>query len=234
MGVFRKMKKDNFLILGKSLLQTAIGLFIFVPILLLILLIRYLLEEVFNISFPINKEDLSLIFAILATIGTAVYLYNSDKSEKEKEEIKKQIDLLEVLSAELNFLEKNLESYKETFSKKSHYPFYELWNIDVSIYFNGLGHRINNQETIKLKKNLIIIKDKLLITKNMKDEAWRLEREKETNPIIEKVGAIDMIRKQIVKIINADILPVIERSEILINKIKKNSTKSSDVGVQNL
>lgn len=204
------MKKSDS-VLGKSLIQTAIGLFIFAVILFLLWLITLLLEKIVNINLPINREDLNLVLIIASTIGTAIYIYNSSTLRKEKEDIKKQIDLLRILYIELSFLEKSLESYKETFSKKSHYPFYELWNIDTSIYFNGLSHKINNQETIALKENLMIIKDKLLIINNMKLESKKLEEERGKEKIIGY--AIKILREKIIKIIDADILPIIKKSK---------------------
>jgi len=206
-------------VLVKSIFQAGIGLVMFVIILSFLWLMVFLLKEIFNITLLINSEALGLVLAILATIGTAMYIYNSNKLEKENEDIKKQLDLLKVLSEELNFLEKNLKSYKETFSKKSHYPFYELWNIDVSIYFNGLSHKINNQETIKLKKNLMIIKDKLLIINNMKFESKKDEEERGKEKLIQV--KIESIREGIIKIIDDEILPIVKKSKKLINNFLK-------------
>ena len=206
-------KKDNSP-LAKSALQTAIALFIFAVILSLLWLIIYLLKEFLGIIFPITENGLHLVLAILATIGTAMYIYNSNKLEKEKEEIKKQIDLLKILSQELNFLEKNLKSYKNTFSGEKTYPFYELWSIDTSLYFKGLSHKINDNETIGLNKNLMIIKDKVLIIKNMKSESYKLE-ERGKEELVKY--AIKGLRKQIGIIIDGDILPVIKKSKKIIN-----------------
>lgn len=204
--------KKNSLILGKSMFQTGVGLFIFALILSVLWIIVSLLKLFFKITLFISDTNLSLVLTILATIGTAMYIYNSDRFEKEKDETKKQLDLLKVLYEEFTFLEKNLESYKEVFSKPNRYPLYELWDIDTSVYFNGLGYKINNQETIGLKKNLMVIKDKILVIDNMKNEAKRLE-EADVNSIAKKIDATKIIRDQIIKIIDEEILLIVKKSK---------------------
>lgn len=204
----------------KSIFQAGIGLFSFVALLIALWLVKFLLQSVLGINLIIVKDDLNLVLIILATIGTATYVYNSESLRKEKENVKKQMDLLKILHSELDFLDKNLEAYKETFSKESHYPFYELWGIDISLYFKGLSHKINNQETLDLKKNLMIIKDKLLIINNMKFEARKWEEERSQEKVSEY--AIKTLRTGIIKIISEDILPVIKKSkEFLDNPLLK-------------
>ncbi len=207
--------KIDFSMLWKTMFQIGIGLFMFILLLLLFFLLRLLIEQVFKITIPLNKDDLNLVLVIVATIGAVLYVHNKSKSEKEKDDEKKQIDLLKVLIIELNFLEDNLKSYKKTFSKQYYYPFYELWDINVAIYLNGLNHKLNEQDTIELKKNLMIIKDKLLIINNMKHESKEEEkREREWKIKIK----IESLREGIINIINDDLLPVIKKSKEFIKK----------------
>jgi len=210
--------KIHLTILGKSLIQAAGGLFVLFLVLSLCWVIVFLLEIRFNIILPINNEDLNLILTIFVTIATATYIYNSNKSEKEKEDVRKQIDLLEVLSAELNFLKGNLEAYKESFSGKG-YPLYDPWDINVSPYFNGLSQRLQGEKTIDLKKNLMIIKDKVVVVNKMKDWAMKLESEQENNIKIKQTGYVNITREGVVNIINKDLLPVIKNSQEIIEKI---------------
>ena len=136
--------------------------------------------------------------------------YKKQTKKEDKREEEKQLDLLRTLLTELTFLEKNLNSYKEVFSKKSHYPFYELWDIDTALYLRTLNHRIKGEETIGLKENLMILKDKLLIINNMKLESKRDEEERGGERIIQ--AKIEITRKGIIKIIDADLLPTLRKS----------------------
>lgn len=142
--------------------------------------------------------------------------YERQNEKEDKREEEKQIDLIRTLLTELNFLEKNLESYKETFAKKRHYPFYELWNLDVALYLRTLNHRIKMKETISLKKNLMFIKDKLLIINNMKVESKKDEEERGEEVMI-KIK-VESLRNGIIKIIDKDLLLSIKKSK---NEIKK-------------
>jgi len=207
--------------IGKSLIQAAIGLFIFALVLFVFFLIAYLLDIFLKITLWISKDDLYLILTILATIGTAIYIYNLNQLDDERKNIRRQKDLLRLLLSELKFLEGNLKSYIETFSKDSHYPLYELWNINHSLYFDGLDYELRGQKTLGLKENLIKIKDKVLIVNNFKIETKKLEEERGHEKIIIAVGAVKMNREQIIKIVKDDILPVIEESKRLISGFLK-------------
>lgn len=213
-----KKKEGNNSILGKSILQSGVGLLIFVLLLTILWFIVYLLKNFFGITFLINNNDLGLTLAILATFGISMYIYNSNKLEKEKDDTRKQMDLLNILLQELNFLKKNLKAYRKTFSGEKTYPFYELWSIDTSLYFKGLSHEIGDKETVDLKKNLMIIKDKILLVNNMKSESYRLEERGGEERV---AYAIKVIRKQIGKIIDKDILPVVKESEKMVDLLMK-------------
>ena len=139
--------------------------------------------------------------------------YQKQTKKEDKREEEKQLDLLRTLMAQLNFLKGNFIAYKKSFSGEG-YPLYELWNIDISTYFNGLDYKIKGHETISLKENLMFIKDKLLLVNNFKTEAKKLEERKLEGRKNERLEyAIESIRKQVVKIIGGEILPVIEKSE---------------------
>ena len=212
------MKKIDNSILVKSIFQSAIGLSIFTLLLAVIWLILYLLEKCFSIIFLFNNDDLGLFLAILATFGISMYIYNSNKLEKEKDDTRKQMDLLNILLQELNFLKENLKAYKKTFSGEKTYPFYELWSIDTSLYFKGLNHEIGNKGTINLKKNLMRIKDKILLVNNMKSESYKLEKRGREERV---AYMIEAIRKQIGKIIDEDILPIVKKSEKMATSLIK-------------
>ena len=210
------MKNES--ILGKTLIQSAVGLLVFGLILSFLWLIIYLLKRFAGILFLIKNSDLQLVLSILATIGTAMYIYNSNKIEKEKEDTRKQIDLLRILSEELDFLEGNLKAYEKSFSGEG-YPVYELWKIDTSIYFANLSHNLNGKETINLKKNLMKIKDKIIIINNFKSEARKIQEERGNEKMIEKLKPWEMIKENIIKRINEEIIPVIKESENMIKNI---------------
>ncbi len=144
--------------------------------------------------------------------------YKKQTRKEDQREKGKQLDLLETLFTELNFLENNLNSYKDTFSKKSHYPFYELWDIDAALYLRALNHKIKGKETIGLKENLMILKDKLLIINNMKLEAKKEEEERGKEKLIQI--KIESLRKGIIEIIDADLLPILRKSKKFIKKLK--------------
>jgi hypothetical protein len=207
----KKTKGQNS-ILGKSIIQAAIGLFIFGALLFLLWLMVLFLEKV-GIILTINKTDLNLILAILATIGTAMYIFNSNKFGKEQDEKQKQRDLLIILSEEIDFLSGNLEAYKKSFSKPNHYPLYELWKIDTSLYFSNLSHKINGEETLELKKNLMKIKDKIILINNFKTEMRNLEEKRGNEDLIKAIKPGESIRSQITKVIDEDILPIIRDSK---------------------
>jgi len=216
----KKTEKENMeknkSVLSKSILQTAGGLLLFVLLLSLFWLFIYLIEKYLGITLLINKDDLNLVLAIIATIGTAMYIYNSNKFEKEKEDIKRQVDLLIILSEELDFLSGNLKAYKESFSKPNHYPLYELWRVDTSLYFAKLSRKINSKETLELKKNLMKIKDKIILISNFKSEMRTLEEDRGEEDLIKKIEPGKIIRKQIITIIDKEILPLIENSKKII------------------
>lgn len=141
--------------------------------------------------------------------------YDEQNSKEDKREEEKQLGLLRNMLSEFKFLEKNLEAYKETFSKKRHYPFYELWNIDVAFYLRTLNHIVKGEETTKLKENLMFLKNKLLIIINMKMESQK-EEEREQNRFIQI--KIESIRKGIIEIITKDLLPLLTKSKRAIKK----------------
>lgn len=136
--------------------------------------------------------------------------YKKQIKKEDKREEGRQLDLLRTLVTELIFLNGNLEAYKETFSRQGVYPLYELWDMDVSLYLKGLNHKIKNHETISLKENLMVIKDKLTIVNNFKAEAKKLE-ERGGEKLVQY--AIKSNRKQIIKIIDEDLLPIINKSK---------------------
>jgi len=162
---------------------------------------------------------IAIIIAIFIGGASIYFMYFFHKREEKriiKTEEEKQIDLLRTLLTELIFLEENFKAYKETFSRQNVYPLYELWNIDTSLYFRGLNHKIRNHETIELKENLIVIKDKLLMINNLKAETKKLEEERGTEKLIKEI--LEINRKQIIKIIDADILPVLKKSKKFIKE----------------
>ncbi|MFA7708268.1 MAG: hypothetical protein WCX73_04930 [Candidatus Pacearchaeota archaeon] len=205
-------------ILGKSILQAGIGLLIFGILLVLLWLIVLGLEKI-GIIFTIDKNDLSLVLAILATIGTAMYILNTNQFEKKRDEEKKQTDLLRILSEELDFLSENLKGYQKTFSKPNHYPLYELWKIDTSLYFSNLSHKINDKETLELKKNLMKIKDKIILINNFKIEMKDLEVKRGNEELIKAINPGEKIRSQVITIIDEEILPIINDSKKIISSI---------------
>jgi len=211
------MKKKNNSVLGKSIFQSGVALLLIVAVLSILWLFVYILN-LFGISFPISENNLGLVLAILATVGVSMYIYNSNKFEKEKDDTRKQMDLLNILFQELNFLKENLKAYEKSFSGEKTYPFYGLWDIDTSLYFRGLNHEINDEETIGLKKNLMIIKDKILLVNNMKSESYKLEARGSEERI---AYMIKVVRKQIGIIIEEDILPVVEKSKKIVASLKK-------------
>jgi len=178
------------------------------------------------------------VFTILAEIAGIYYLrrtsndqiekmqehYEKQTQKEDKREEEKQLDLLRTLLTQLDFLKGNLIAYRKTFSGEG-YPLYGLLDIDTSIYFKGLSHKIKNHETISLKEDLILIRDKSLLVNNFKTETKKLE-ERNREELVRY--AIKGNRKQIIKIIDEDLLPVIKKSKKFIKdkwKLKKENVK---------
>lgn len=204
-------KKES--LLGTTLFQAGVGPLIFVLVLFVLWIIIEILRSWFGIIIPINDSNLYLFLAILATIGTAMYVLNYNRLRKEQDEKQKQRDLLIILLEELDFLSGNLKAYKESFSKPNHYPLYELWEIDTSLYFSSLSHKINEGETLELKKNLMKIKDKIILINNFKMEMINLEVKRGNEPLIKAIKPGEKIRNQIIKIIDKEVLPIVENSK---------------------
>ena len=171
-------------------------------------------------GFVVDKQEVASGITILFAIMIAVYLYEVNRKDMINNEKRKQIDLLIVLDEELNFLKGNLEAYKKVFSKPDHYPAYELWKIDTSLYFANLNHKINNEETLELKKNLMKIKDKIILINNFKEQARKIREERDPEHIFNKANAPEIIRKGIEKTIDEDIIPIVENSKKIIEGIK--------------
>lgn len=194
---------------GKILLRVAL---IFIALDLGIL---YILKLIIGFSgLQLTEIQLSAIPAFLGIITAAfyaLYIFEKSKAESYKREEEKQLDLLRTLLTELTFLKGNLIAFKKTFSRQNVYPFYELWEIDASPYLMGLGHRLQNKETVNLKKNLMAIKDKLLVVNNMKLESKKDQEERGEEKFIQI--KIKSIREGIVKIIDKDFLPLLNKSK---------------------
>lgn len=165
----------------------------------------------------------SLFMVAIIGIATILFMYIFHRREEEriiKTEEEKQKDLLETLLSELNLLKKNLKKYQEAFSKEKDprtYSLYELWDIDISLYFKELGYKINNKRTISLKENLMFIKDKLLVINNLVLDAKEKGTDKRVNLM---TGLLKINRENIVKIISEEILPAIEKSKKLVKKFR--------------
>lgn len=185
-------------------------------------------QEVLSLEYQRNSLYIVVIIGILTILVSLVSIcimyktsqkqiqkmdeqYEKQTKKEDEREEGKQIDLLKTLFTELIFLEKNLNSYKEVFSKDGHYPFYELWDLDVSLYLRNLNHNIKGKETIELKENLMTLKDKLLIINNMKLESKKCEEERGSEKLIRI--KIESLRKGIIEIIDKDILSVIKKSK---------------------
>lgn len=191
-------------------------------------------EEILSLEYQRNSLYIVIIIGILTILVSLVSIiimykigkkqilkmdeqYEKQIRKEDEREEGKQLDLLRTLFTELTFLEKNLNSYKDTFSKKGHYPFYELWDIDAALYLRELNHKIKVKETIGLKEDLMTLKDKLLIINNMKLESKRDEEERGKEKLIQI--KIESIRKGIVEIIDSDILPILIKSKKFIKKL---------------
>ncbi len=201
----------------KACIAGVIGGIFYVFILLVLTILSFSLTIK---GFVVDKQEVASGITILFGIMIAVYVYAINRDDKIMDERRKQIDLLIVLGEELNFLKGNLEAYKKSFSKPDHYPIYELWKIDTSLYFTNLNHEINGKETLELKKNLMKIKDKIIIINNFKSEARKIREERSPEHILNKANAPEIIRKNIIQTIDNDIVPVVEDSKKIIKDIK--------------
>lgn len=202
-----------------ALISGSIGVLIYTILLVLLGVFSFPLI-LLGLNLTIDEKTLATLITILLTISIAVYIYEVSRLNQKEDEIRKQFDLLIVLSEELDFLKSNLKAYEDTFSKKNNYPLYELWEIDTSLYFANLNHKINNEETIELKKNLMKIKDKIIIINNSKAEARKIKEERDSKDILNKIDAPEMIRENIKKIINNEIIPLVEKSKKIVENIK--------------
>jgi hypothetical protein len=211
------MKKNNCNLMATTFLKTAIALGIFF-ILLVFMWLIYLLLSLLGIIFPIEKENLNLVITIISTFGTAVYIYENEKVEREEIEREKQLDLLKILTEELRFLETNLNAYKKTFSGERTYPAYELWDIDVSTYLKAIRYKVKNLETLNLKKSIIKIKDKVLLLNNLIKETKELDIRSSTERTIRDGGFVKMHRDNLIKIID-EVSPLINNSLKEVQKI---------------
>jgi len=180
--------------------------------------ILYIMKLIIDLSgLQLTKLQLGAIPTFLGIITAAfyaLYIFEKTKTEYYKREEEKQIDLLRTFLEELTFLRGNLIAFKKTFSRPNVYPFYGLWEIDAAPYLMGLGHKLQNKETVDLKKNLMVIKDKLLVLNNMKLESKKDQEERGEEKRIQI--KVESIREGIVKIIDDDFLPIIEKSKKLI------------------
>ncbi len=141
--------------------------------------------------------------------------YKKTIEKEEQREEEKQFDLLNIILLELKFLEDNLKSYKNSFSKKNHYPMWDLWNIDVATYIKTLSHKISKKDTIKLKEKLMKIKDKISIINNMEVQSKKDTEERGNEELIRI--RIEAMRNKIVITID-ELLSILKISKQIIKK----------------
>ena len=212
-----KNKKDNNAPLINTLFDSLKALSLIAILVFLLWIISLLLNKI-GIAIDTKTEIVLPIVSIISAFGIALFIYYSNKKDKDEEEIKKQKDLLIVLQEELNFLFGNLKAYKESFSKPNHYPLYELWKIDTSLYFSNLDHKIKDKKTLKLKKDLMKIKDKIILINNFKIEMKELGL-RGNEDLIKTLKPVEIIRKQVIEIIDKELMPLVDNSKEEINKL---------------
>ncbi|MBD3247592.1 hypothetical protein GF378_03160 [Candidatus Pacearchaeota archaeon] len=66
------------------------------------------------------------------------------------------------------------------------------------------------------------IKDKIIIINNFKSEIRTFEEIRNNEEIVKKINPAGIIRKNLIKIIEEEILPLVEMSKELTNKLLKN------------
>lgn len=173
-----------------------------------------------GLDIQVDANTLALSITILFTVILAVHIYEIERLDKSEDEKIKQMDLLIILSEELGFLAGNLQAYLKSLSKPFHHPLYELWRIDTSIYFTNLNHKINGKDVLELKKNLMKIKDKIILINNFKLELKVLEKNRLNEKIIKKIEPHKIIRKNMIEIIEKEVLPIVEDSKKIINNLR--------------